>query len=370
MASSGTLPTLSQDRAFGRLLIERGLVSEADLQKALVSLAAGGAEAPRLGELLVDAGLLALDRAGPLLADIAAGVIRCPGCGGGFPATGLRPGARFRCKSCGGAVSVPVARISATVMGRYEPEVAASPGTGSAGRGPESAPAPDAADADEDALLRGDTGGGVLHFDEEEDEEGSRAPSEGDAPGEDGEAAPVPLRRSGRGEPAAKEKLPDPYWWHRFFIFVVFPVGACVAGFWVVPWIKGATRAPAVEEDRWAEPARGPTAPAAGTPAPPITADTRWKDALAIAREADRAFDEARKLKGEGKAGPASDLFQKAEELYRRAIMTAGKLLDPGENPELEAIARPWGDRETEAYKQRQPDRPKDEPPADSGGGG
>jgi tetratricopeptide (TPR) repeat protein len=94
-----------EDALLGRLLIRQGVVKEAQVYECLrasAEMAEAGEKAPRLGELLVRKGFLAVDAAErALLPPPKKEGLVCPACHNSFTAVALDPGKKYTCKHCG-----------------------------------------------------------------------------------------------------------------------------------------------------------------------------------------------------------------------------------------------------------------------------
>lgn len=344
MSSSGTLPPATADEVLAGLLVERRLLDAAMVRDARDSL--GDGEGLILA--LLSVGAISREVAELVVADLERGVLTCPGCPGRFNVGSLPAGARFRCKTCGTALTVPAIRVTAAVLD----------GTvgGMAGADADiDVPAPSrpvvrrAAEVDLELHKAGGMSDGeVLHFDEDEADAGARPKR---AP-----AGPRPSRRSA-GAGGGAEKPPDPHWWKRFVLLVVAPVVLCVVGILATPYIKGGHRAPPDEESvDFGPPSTGPTTPPAPVPGAPVPPDqsAAWKTACGNGERALSLVTEARGLASQGKKADAVTKFDEADGLFRAALNTFEEL-DGGRGAtgEMSAKAKAWGDAQLEASQER-----------------
>jgi len=117
MSSNGTLPRATPEEVLAALLVERDLVDIdiVDDVRAAVADEANG----NIVEALIDSEILPLETAELIVDELARGILTCPGCPGRFNVASLARGARFKCKTCGNAVTVPALEITRTVLGRF-----------------------------------------------------------------------------------------------------------------------------------------------------------------------------------------------------------------------------------------------------------
>jgi len=88
--SAGTPP----DSQFGRLALQLGLVTAEQLQDAealLADIRASGGPVPRLGEVMVEMGVLTPGQVEQVLARQDKTILACAACGARFNVAGLRP---------------------------------------------------------------------------------------------------------------------------------------------------------------------------------------------------------------------------------------------------------------------------------------
>lgn len=114
------LQTLSQyadlrreDILFGRIAVRERLASADEVNSALRFQAAlaeqGSAQVPRLGELLVERGVLEAGDIPKLLEQQAKTVLVCTFCGKQFNVVGCVEGRTYHCRKCGGLMERPAA---------------------------------------------------------------------------------------------------------------------------------------------------------------------------------------------------------------------------------------------------------------------
>jgi tetratricopeptide (TPR) repeat protein/DNA-directed RNA polymerase subunit RPC12/RpoP len=107
----------AQDKALAALLIERGLLDDAAIERARAKQAEAlsRGESPPLGQLLVQGGFLEEKIANELLRELAQSSYRCPVCGVVFSYDHLGTLARYRCDRCGQRLE----RLFKTPTGRF-----------------------------------------------------------------------------------------------------------------------------------------------------------------------------------------------------------------------------------------------------------
>jgi hypothetical protein len=118
MSSSGTLRRATPDEVLAGLLVERDVVDAElvdDVRAALAEEAGGG----NIIEALVDSEILPLETVELVVDELERVFLTCPGCPGRFNVGSLARGARFKCKTCGQAVTVPAIPITRDVLGRF-----------------------------------------------------------------------------------------------------------------------------------------------------------------------------------------------------------------------------------------------------------
>jgi hypothetical protein len=118
MSSSSTLRRATPDEVFAGLLVEREVVDAEfvdDIRAALADESGGG----NIIEALIDSEVLPLETAELIADELERGILTCPGCPGRFNVGSLSRGARFKCKTCGTAVTVPAIPITREVLGRF-----------------------------------------------------------------------------------------------------------------------------------------------------------------------------------------------------------------------------------------------------------
>ncbi|MHC5018528.1 MAG: hypothetical protein ACYTGX_00175 [Planctomycetota bacterium] len=118
MSSSSTLRRATPDEVFAGLLVEREVVDAEfvdDIRAALMDESGGG----NIIEALIDSEVLPLETAELIADELERGILTCPGCPGRFNVGSLARGARFKCKTCGTAVTVPAIPITREVLGRF-----------------------------------------------------------------------------------------------------------------------------------------------------------------------------------------------------------------------------------------------------------
>ncbi len=118
MSSSGTLRRATPDEVLAGLLVERELV-EAELVNDVRAALADEADGGNIIEALIDSEILPLETAELFVDELSRGILTCPGCPGRFNVGSLARGARFKCKTCGTAVTVPAMEVTRDVLGQF-----------------------------------------------------------------------------------------------------------------------------------------------------------------------------------------------------------------------------------------------------------
>jgi hypothetical protein len=121
--SQGPLP----EAEVGRLLVAAGLISKENVEECVRlqdDLRKSGKSVPPLGELVVHRGYVTERQVARVLAYQKKQVFACTGCGVRVTAAPPPPGSRYRCRKCGGALSpeeaAPVPREPGSVLALQE----------------------------------------------------------------------------------------------------------------------------------------------------------------------------------------------------------------------------------------------------------
>jgi|GEM_PF-1748061 len=98
-------PATHDDASFGKLVIERKLATQDQLNECL-RIQASDRSHPRLGEVFTRQGYLQPDQVQKILAAQKKVVVECTGCHTSFNIAGAEPGQRVKCRACGRLMTV------------------------------------------------------------------------------------------------------------------------------------------------------------------------------------------------------------------------------------------------------------------------